>query len=114
MSDTEAPRSTKPFGAWLQEQRGSGLHGELSDALADVARAVSEHGKAGSLTLTVKLKPSKIDGAVEVEDDIKVKVPQADRGAALFFVDGDGNLSRRDPRQPELPLRDAAADADAA
>jgi hypothetical protein len=102
----ESPPQFKPFTVWLQEQRGGGLHGELSEKLAELSRAVLDNEKAGTLTLTIKVSPSKMDGAVQVEDKIAVKTPEGDRGAAIFFPDALGNLSRRDPRQPELPLRD--------
>lgn len=95
----------KPFAAFVQEQRGGGLHGELSDALADLVNAVQETGKPGTLTLAVKVTPNKDGVTVMVTDKITVKAPEGDRGAAIFFVQGDGNLVRRDPRQIELPLR---------
>lgn len=104
------PPAVRPFGAFLQEQRGGILHSELSRELAGIVQAVNEHGKTGTLTLKIKISPSKIDGAVEVEDEVAAKPPEAPRDAALFFSDDDGNLSRRDPRQPELPLRAAGHD----
>lgn len=112
MPDGKAERpQTRPFSAFLQEQRDGLLHAELSDQLATLAAAVSDTNKAGTLTLTIKVKPSKVFGALEVEDDLKVKPPQSDRGAAIFFADEHGNLSRRDPRQPQLPgvVRDVSA-----
>lgn len=36
---TTTPTAVKPFAAWLQEHRAGGLHQELSEALAEVARA---------------------------------------------------------------------------
>ena len=41
--------------------------------------------------------------------DVECKPPKSPPASA-YFVDDTGNLSRRDPRQMELPLRDAAAD----
>lgn len=101
----------RPFAAWLQEQRNGLLHSELSDKLAELVETIQEHEKSGTLTLTISIRPSKVYGAVEIEDTVKVKAPEADRDAGLFFADSHGNLSRRDPRQPELPLRDASASA---
>jgi hypothetical protein len=115
-ADQRPDTSLRPFSTWLVEQRGGALHGELAEALAEVARAVVDVQKPGTLTLTLKLKPSKVDGALTVEDEVKVKAPEPDRGAALFFPDSAGNLSRRDPRQPELPfgqpreMREASAE----
>lgn len=99
-----------PFTQFLVEQRQGGLHGDLSESLQQLVAAVEEHGKAGTLTLTIRVTPtSKGASTYFVTDDVKVKKPEADRGASLFFSDGHGNLSRTDPRQPELPLREVPA-----
>jgi len=105
--DREAPE-LRPFAAWLQEHRKGGLHAELSERLAEVAAAVVFHQEAGQLTLTVKLKPNKDGVSMQITDEIKSKVPEPDRGAAIFFADSRGNLSRNDPRQEALPLRGVA------
>jgi hypothetical protein len=105
----EIVSATKPFGQFLLEQRNGGLHGELSDRLREVVEAVAEHGKVGALVLTVTVKPTGASGQYIVSDAISAKVPEADRGASLFFADDHGNLSRTDPRQPELPLQDISA-----
>lgn len=96
----------KPFAAFIQEQRGGGLHGELSDAMQTLVQAVDEHRKPGTLTLTVKIAPNSDGATVTVSDKLVLKAPEGDRGAAIFFIDVDGNLVRRDPRQIELPLRE--------
>ena len=101
----------KPFAAFLQEQRRGGLHGELSDGLAGLVAAVSEHRKAGTLTLTVSVKPTG-DGVVVVTDKVVVKAPEGDRGSSIFFADEDGNLQREDPRQ--MKIGDALAERRAA
>lgn len=103
----ELVSATKPFGQFLLEQRNGGLHGELSDRLREVVEAVVEQGKPGTLTLTVTIKPAG-NGTNQfiVGDDIKAKAPEPERGASLFFADRRGNLSRTDPRQPELPLQE--------
>jgi hypothetical protein len=105
MENMENQGTRKPFAAFIQEQRGGGLHGELSHELANLVNAVQETQKPGTLTLTLKVAPNKDGVTVTVSDKIKAAVPEADRGAAIFFVQGDGNLVRRDPRQTELPLR---------
>lgn len=97
----------KPFAAFVQEQRNGGLHGELSEAMAALVTAVDEHRKAGTLVLTVKITPNSDGQTVTVTDKLKLTLPEGDRGAAIFFVDADGNLSRRNPRQMEIePLRE--------
>lgn len=104
ITPTAPPR--KPISQFLIEQRNGALHAELSDALADVVKAVQDHHKAGAVSLTITVKPgAKGTATLVVTDDVKVKAPRGERPAAMFFADADGNLSRNDPRQTELPLR---------
>lgn len=104
--ETEGPY-TRPFVEFLQEQRKGALHHELSDALQTVINAVRETGKKGRVTITVSVSPSaKGTGMVIVSDDVRVVAPAGDRGASLYYVDTDGNLSRNDPNQQNLPLRE--------
>lgn len=109
LSTTDAPEEgaqRKPFAAFVHEQRNGSLHGELSHALHDLVAAVSEHGKKGSLTLQVVVEPMGDGTTVRVSDKIKLALPDPERGAAIFFVDHDGNLTRKNPAQIELPLRE--------
>lgn len=102
----------KPFAAFVQEQRNGGLHGELSDALVELVETVQERQKAGTLVLTVKVTPNKDGVTVTVVDKVKLTVPDAERGAAIYFVDADGNLSRSNPNQTSLPLREVERPAE--
>jgi hypothetical protein len=103
MADDNPQPQRKPFAAWLHEHRGGALHSELGEKLAELSVACLDNEKGGTLTVTIKVKPAKVDGALIFEDEVKVKVPEPDRGGAIWFPDSNGNLSRRDPRQPELP-----------
>lgn len=106
MEDSEFQGNRKPFAAVIQEQRNGGLHSELSHELAALVSAVQETQKPGTLTLTMKVAPNKDGVTMTVTDKVVAKIPENDRGAAIFFVQGDGNLVRRDPRQLEMPLRE--------
>jgi putative aminopeptidase FrvX len=75
---------------------------EISTEFNKLVTAVENTGKAGSLTFTVKIKPSAA-GAIEVIDEIKTKLPQLAKGTSLFFATPEGNLVRNNPRQDELP-----------
>jgi hypothetical protein len=108
MAESSAPDegARKPFAAFVQEQRNGGLHGELTDALAELVLAVAEHRKKGVLQLQVLVTPNSDGVTVTVADKIKLTLPEGERGAAIFFADEYGNLSRHNPRQAELPLRE--------
>ncbi|MEQ8834238.1 MAG: hypothetical protein RIB67_07310 [Miltoncostaeaceae bacterium] len=97
-----------PFTQFLLALRGGDAHHELTEALADLTSAVMESGRAGSLSFTVKIKPAAKGGnAVLITDSTALKRPAANNPEALFFAGDGGRLSRNDPRQPELPLREA-------
>lgn len=104
--DADGVVTRKPFSQFLIEQRNGGLHGEISDALADLVAAVQDVGKGGTLTLTISVKPGESNTQIlVVADDVRVKAPVAPKPASIYFADDAGNLSRSNPNQPELPLR---------
>lgn len=98
-----------PFNQVLLEIRQGSLHAELSERLQELVAAVAEQEKAGSLTLTIRVSPAgRRTAQYEISDDVSVKLPKPERGSSLFFA-LDGNLSRSDPRQPQLPLQEVPA-----
>ncbi len=85
---------------------------EATMALADVVKAVDETGKEGSVSITLKIKPSKHGGPEKtLLAEVKAKKPIAEIPPAVFFSDDDGDLHRVDPRQEEMPLGEAGAAA---
>lgn len=104
VSAEDAERHVKPFAEFLQNHRWGALHSKLSEELNRVILGVVQHGKVGSLTLTLKVSPAPSgEFTVYVADDVKTKVPEGTPAPALFFVDDAGNLCKQDPRQRELP-----------
>jgi hypothetical protein len=101
MTDTDEDDAfVRPFADWLREQSGGKSHDELSEALHDLVARVRDTGKAGSLQFTIKVATMKGDHDVLVlSDEIKLRLPEHDRKASLFYADQHGNLSRTDPNQ---------------
>lgn len=100
-------RHVRPFIEWMAEHRGGALAVEAGEALNTVVDAVNVYHKGGSLTVTIKIKPAhRGEGMVLVVDEITTKVPEATPEESFYFVTGDANLSRANPAQPELPLRE--------
>lgn len=97
-------RVQKRFTDILSDIRNGDVIAELTEQLRDVVTRVRETGRPGSLTLTLKVKnASKGAGAaLVIEDDVKVKLPTAERGTTVLFATEDGQLQRNDPRQPRL------------
>jgi hypothetical protein len=98
----------RPFADFLQELDDGAVHAEMSSSLRDLIEAVNTTGKTGTLTLTIKAKPAGRNafGNLIVTHEVKVKEPDNDRPESVWFVTPDGNLSRDNPAQQRLPLRE--------
>jgi hypothetical protein len=92
----------KPFTDTLAQLRYGKAAEELTEAMATLIAKCTETGGKGSITLKLSIAPGK-SGQVEIVDTITSKLPEFTRSTSLFFVTPEGNLSRNDPRQGELP-----------
>lgn len=100
----------------LKEIRGGAIVGELGAELQQLVSEVRATGKAGRIVLTLDVKPVKKGGehTMLIEDDIKVKPPKYEREGTILYATDANELSRKDPRQPELTgLRDVRKPAPA-
>ncbi len=103
---------TKAFAVFLQDLRDGRAHAELSGQLEELITKVKETGKAGGLTLKIKIKPASRGGDVDkvtVSDQIAVDLPKPERGEDFFWLTDDNDLSRNHPRQQTLELREAGS-----
>lgn len=103
---------TKAFAVFLQDLRDGRAHSELSGQLEELITKVKETGKAGGLTLKIKIKPASRGGDVDkvtVTDAITVDLPKPERGEDFFWLTDDNDLSRNHPKQQSLELRDASS-----
>lgn len=98
---------------FLTAIRGGQLLTELYEALQTAIAGEQRTGKPSSLTVKFTISPAtsgartddKADSSpVFVDASIETRIPTLKRQASIFFVTGDDSLlSRRDPRQSELP-----------
>lgn len=89
----------------LRDIRQGNLMGEAQDALRQLVEAVRDTEQPGKLVLTLTVKPAtKGDtNTLIVTDDLTLKAPKVRRSPTVMFATSTNELSRRDPRQPELP-----------
>lgn len=92
----------KPFTDTLVAPRYGTLHDDLTDALSKLTDDVTRTNKVGTLTLTIKLKPTNNSGQIEIINDIKVTTPKDTKGTTIMFATPENNLVREDPRQSSL------------
>lgn len=89
----------------LSTARSGCLADEASESLHQCVEAARDTGKTAVITLMLTVKPNG-HGQVSISDDIKTRVPKLDKGSTILFVTPEGNLTRDDPRQQNLPLRE--------
>jgi len=95
------------FISTIKDYRDGKLARELDESLTELVSEIEEHGKGGSLTLTLALKPNG-EAAITASAKVSTKLPKRPIGDALFFTHA-GNLSRKDPSQAEMFDEIAAA-----
>lgn len=115
MTDT-----SNAFLTMLKELQGGATQADLHNAITQLVGEVRSTGRAGTLTLTLKVSPKAQGDQIIITDEVKINPPKPDREITILFPDENNRLSRRDPRQPGLKgmsdvrqfTRAAAGDAD--
>lgn len=94
--------SKKTFNQTIEQLRYGTLHDDLTAELNKLTEAVTRTNKVGTLTLSIKLKPTNNSGQIEVIDDIKLGMPKETKGTSIMFATPENNLIREDPRQLQI------------
>lgn len=98
------PSSGHAFLDALLMMQDGGLVPDLNHDLTALIGNVRSQGKKGSLTVVLEVKPKGNGSQVIVTADVKLKNPRVDRENTVLYADDNNKLSRRDPRQPVLPM----------
>ncbi len=103
----------KSFSHQLTELNEGSIHASLTADFAELLRTVQATGRAGSLTLKVKVIPAvRNDGAstdrINITTDRKLELPKPQMPADFFYLTDDGETTRNHPRQQALELREVA------
>lgn len=86
---------------------GGSLDRDMGSAVKEVLQAVTSVRAAGTITMTLKIKPEGVD-QVMVESKIVAKPPVLPRGKSIMWVDKDFSLIDVDPTQMALELANQA------
>ncbi len=103
----------KAFSLFIVELNEGTTNAALSADLAELLRTVQTTGRAGSLTLKVKVAPATRTNSgsvdkVTITADRKLELPKPEQASDFFWLTEDGETSRNHPRQQELQLRDVS------
>lgn len=105
MSEKKPPAATPPhpapsFSEFVTDLDHGRIDQLLTERLAEVVKAVEETGKVGELVFRLAVK---LEGKMAVVGaEIKSKVPEHPLHGTLFYVGGNGELLRDDPRQQTM------------
>lgn len=98
----------------LREVRAGMAIEELDANLQQLVQDVQRTNKAGSLKMTVEIKPMKgSTEAVVVKASVTVKAPTFSDNGTVLFPTPEGNLTRTHHKQSELPGISLAGGQDA-
>ncbi|HYF16308.1 MAG TPA: hypothetical protein VEA40_00465 [Ramlibacter sp.] len=93
----------RPFFDTLRDCRPD-LPDDLGKQMQELVHAVTATGKAGSIRLTLEVRPLKgSTEAVVLKDAIVLKKPVHDNKGTVMFPTVEGNLQRSNPNQRDLP-----------
>ena len=95
---------TNQFLFTLQHARGGDMQFELSEALLECIERTMQTGKKS--TLKIELNITRKGRHYYIADSHKTSLPLEDRAPTVMFVDDNGDLCRKDPRQREMELEE--------
>ncbi|MFL0806711.1 MAG: hypothetical protein K6L60_05435 [Oceanobacter sp.] len=93
------------FATVIAQLQNGTTQAEASEMLSELVSACRMTNKVGEMNLKIKVRPDG-NGQYFLEDQLTSKAPKMERGKTLFFGTPDGNLTRTDPKQRSLPLRE--------
>lgn len=104
-----------PFSQQIAYLSRGSLDDELTEALAEVVRAVRETGKPGVLSVQLKVQRlnARDENAVKITPKVTTKCPQLAPYESVMFSTYDGDLLRNDPNQRTLDLQEVPKSAPA-
>lgn len=71
-------------------------------AIGNIVQALEDnYERTGEVTIKVKFKS--VNGTLQVTPELNHKLSNPKRVTSTIFMNEDGTLSRRDPRQPTMP-----------
>ncbi|MGW3025827.1 hypothetical protein [Streptomyces sp. NPDC001221] len=97
---TQQPQA--PVAAFLGSHLNGRTDEELSAEFHQLLDAVRTHGKKGQMTITISVEPpaNGVESApMPIGVESAVKAPKPTPVKSLYFLDGDGQPVREDPRQ---------------
>lgn len=105
----------RAFNLFLADLNDGSTHAGLTADLQELLIAVQNTGRAGRLTLKIKVSSASKGGSmvdkITVQADRKLELPKPEQPQDFFWITDDATPTRQHPRQHNLDLRDAGQPA---
>ena len=102
----------KSFARLLDEINEGSTHAALTQDMADLLRTVQSTGRAGKLTITLKVAPAVRNTSggdidrINLTVDRTLALPKPETPTDFFYLTEDGETTRNHPKQQTLELRE--------
>lgn len=102
----------KSFAHLLNEINEGSTHAALTQDMADLLRTVQTTGRAGKLTITLKVAPAVRNTSggdidrINLTVDRTLALPKPETPTDFFYLTEDGETTRNHPKQQTLELRE--------
>lgn len=114
-SNTTVIPPARNFAQLIAEIEDGVLHQDLSRAVQDIVAGLIDHrmdlGGKPKATLTLKLEIRLDGGTMDITPEVKVNMPKTPRSKSVFYATPENNLTRTNPRQREMFLKDVSSTA---
>lgn len=84
------------------------LSTKLTEAIAALNQQFIDHGGKPCASITLKINLKLDSGAIEIVAATSETLPKESRGKTIYWSTAGNLLTRKNPRQQELPFRDVA------
>lgn len=90
----------------IAQRLGNGFFlSDLADALTEVGEEVIKTGNPGKVSIVIDItKLTADDVAAAFKSTVRRALPTKSARTSLFYASGNGELTKTDPRAPELPF----------
>ncbi len=103
------------FAHLLNEINEGSTHAALTQDMADLLRTVQTTGRAGKLTITLKVAPAVRNTSggdidrINLTVDRTLALPKPETPTDFFYLTEDGETTRNHPKQQTLELREVTS-----
>ena len=105
----------KSFAHLLNEINEGSTHAALTQDMQDLLRTVQTTGRAGKLTITLKVAPAVRNTSggdidrINLTVDRTLALPKPETPTDFFYLTKDGETTRNHPKQQSLELREVTS-----